>query len=107
MRTAAAGSPRARGGPYPPGPQVVQQVIANLGLFLIQLGQEVQKQREAAVVLLHLAQVPGRDRREGSTELDVGQTLLWSFWRGVSVPPANPFLLERETHYPRTEAYAW
>ena len=42
----------------PPCPQVVEQVVANLGLFLIQLGEKVQKQRKAAVVLLHLAQVP-------------------------------------------------
>lgn len=41
--------------PYPPGPQVVEQVVANLGLLLIQLGEKVQKQREAAVVFLHLA----------------------------------------------------
>ena len=50
--------------PYPPGPQVVEQVVANLGLLLIQLGEKVQKQREAAVVFLHLAEVPGGGRRE-------------------------------------------
>lgn len=58
------GAPRvrpgpSRAGPYPPGPQVVQQVVADLRLLLIELGEQVQEQREAAVVLLHLAQVPG------------------------------------------------
>lgn len=54
-------------GPHLPGPQVVQQVVADLGLFLIQLGEKIQKQREAAVVFLHLAQVPGGGRwEEGS-----------------------------------------
>lgn len=46
-------------GPRPPGPQVVEQVVADLGLPLVKLGEKVQKQREAAVVFLHLAQVPG------------------------------------------------
>lgn len=44
--------------PHLPCPQVVEQVVADFRLFLIQLGEKVQKQRKAAVVLLHLAQVP-------------------------------------------------
>lgn len=49
----------AEWGPHLPGPQVVEQMVANLGLLLIELGEKVQKQREAAVVFLHLAQIPG------------------------------------------------
>lgn len=52
-------------------------MVADLGLLLIQLGEKVQKQRKAAVVLLHLAQVPRRDRRvspsASSPEVCVGQ----------------------------------
>ena len=41
-------------------------MVANLGLLLVQLREKVQQQREAAVVFLHLAQVPGVG--DGSTE---------------------------------------
>lgn len=56
--------------PHPPCPQVVKQVVANLGLFLIQFREKVQKQREAAVVLLHLAEVPRWGRRRASPRAD-------------------------------------
>lgn len=86
MTATGGGVSEPRGGSYPPGPQVVQQVVADLGLFLVQLREKVQKQREAAVVLLHLAQVSGRGRWEERTELDAGQTLLGSFCGGVGCP---------------------
>lgn len=58
-----------------PGPQVIEQMIANLGLLLIELGEEVQKQGEAAIVFLHLAQVSGGG---------VYKPLSW-----LAKPPAN------------------
>lgn len=91
-------------GPHPPGPQVVQQVIANLGLLLVELREKIQEQREAAVVFLHLTQVPGGGGGGGGTgaELYAGQTLLWR--EALSVPTACPSLLEKGSHSPWTEA---
>ncbi|ETE57685.1 hypothetical protein L345_16598, partial [Ophiophagus hannah] len=45
--------------PTPPA-ALVEQVVPNLGLLLIQLRQEVQQDRETAVVFLHLAELGSR-----------------------------------------------
>lgn len=74
-------------------------MVADLGLPLVQLGEKVQKQREAAVVFLHLAQVPGGGR-EGGAELHPGL-----LGRRVCLPHCRPFLPEKGSPYPGTEAY--
>ncbi len=41
-----------------PSFEVVEKMITDFRLFLVELGEQVQQDREAAVVLLHLTQVP-------------------------------------------------
>lgn len=53
-------------------------MVADLGLLLIELGQEIQQQREAAVILLHLAEVPwgaenGCVTRDAARELSAAE----------------------------------
>lgn len=44
-------------------------------------------------------------RWEHRGKLSLGQTLLWHFWGAwLPVPTAYPFFLEKQPHYPRTEA---
>lgn len=89
-------------GPHPPGPQVVQQVIANLGLLLVELREKIQEQREAAVVFLHLTQVPGGGVGEGEREQSCTQGRPSSggrrclcprhvppFWKKGPIPPGQ------------------
>lgn len=87
--------------PRSPGSQVVQQVVANLGLLLIQLGEKVQEQRKAAVVLLHLAQVPAGGGGAGSS---LGHMLPGSRGRrGHLCPLHTPSCLERKSLTPGQE----
>lgn len=41
-----------------PSFEVVEKMITDFRLFLVELSKQVQQDREAAVVLLHLTQVP-------------------------------------------------
>lgn len=41
-----------------PGFEVVQKMITDFRLFLVELGKQVQQNGEAAVIFLHLTQVP-------------------------------------------------
>lgn len=89
-------------GPRPPGPQVVEQVVADLGLPLVELGEKVQKQREAAVVFLHLAQVPGGGGGGRGGALP-GHSPRSSQGGVVCLPHCIPFLPGKGSHYPGTE----
>lgn len=53
-----------RAPPASPGFEVVEQVVSNLGLFLVKFSQHVEQHREPTVVLLHGDQVP-EDQTDG------------------------------------------